>query len=284
MPYRIGRREDVTTALWRLVREDLAKARHELHAHGPREERIHRVRQRLKRVRSLLRAVTPALGDTAADAKRSLSGAARLLAGPRDADAAAASARELRAAARAGSDAGLDRVVEEFDRKAAEAHRHATPVGEVSDRLERVEADLAIEPEGIDGAALLGKAILRSYREGRRAMRRAQSSLATPDLHRWRKAVKDLCHLLRLARKRLPPRSRKLAAELRRLGEKLGLDHDHAMLAERLALRPTGDPQLMRQLGIIAEERRALESEAFAIGAEIYRREPKRLNGHASLT
>ena len=87
--------------------------------------------------------------------------------------------------------------------------------------------------------------------------------------------MKDLWYLLRLSRKRLPRSSRKLAAELQRLGEKLGLDHDHAMLAERLALRPAGDPALMRQLGIIAEERRGLEGQAFTIGASVYRRKPK---------
>ncbi len=275
MPHRIGRREDIAAALLRLVLEDIAKASHELHARGPREARVHRVRQRLKRVRTLLRVVKPVLGDKAADARRALAGAARLLAAARDADAAAASARELRAATAAGREAGLDRVVEEFALKAVEAHRSATPVGEVSERLMRVAADLAVVPTDLDGADLLGDALVRSYRRGRRAMRRARSSLATPDLHRWRKAVKDLWYLLRLSRKRLPRSSRKLAAELHRLGEKLGLDHDHAMLAERLALRPAGDPALMRQLGIIAEERRGLEGQAFTIGAAVYRRKPK---------
>ena len=51
VPHRIRKTEPVDAALWRLIREDLAKARHELHARGPRKERIHRVRQRLKRVR-----------------------------------------------------------------------------------------------------------------------------------------------------------------------------------------------------------------------------------------
>ena len=109
-------------------------------------------------------------------------------------------------------------------------------------------------------------------------MRLAASSLATPDLHSWRKAVKDLWYLLRLGRRRLPKRAAGMAAKLGRLGETLGLDHDHAMLAERLALSPTGDPALMRQLSLIARERRWLKSESFALGAGIYKRKPKKLS------
>ena len=107
-------------------------------------------------------------------------------------------------------------------------------------------------------------------------MRRAETSLATPDLHRWRKAVKDLWHLLVLARKRLPRGMGPIADRLQRLSELLGQDHDHAVLAEKLALSPTGDPALMRQLALIARERRRLESEAFALGAAVYRKRPRR--------
>jgi len=48
------------------------------------------------------------------------------------------------------------------------------------------------------------------------------------------------------------------------------------MLAERLALSPTGDPALMQQLSLIAKRRRALEAEAFSIGNRLYHKKPKR--------
>jgi hypothetical protein len=106
-------------------------------------------------------------------------------------------------------------------------------------------------------------------------MRRAETSLATPDLHKWRKSVKELWHLVVLTRKRLPRRGRKLARPLERLGDMLGLDNDHALLAERLALSPEGDPSLMAQLAVIAERRRGLEGEAFDLGVRLYVRKPK---------
>jgi CHAD domain-containing protein len=105
-------------------------------------------------------------------------------------------------------------------------------------------------------------------------MGQAQSSLSTPDLHRWRKLVKQLWFLLRLDRKRLSRHAGKIAPDLERLGEVLGKDNDHALLAEKLALSPTGDISLMSQLSLIAKRRNALEAEAFALGAKLYRRKP----------
>jgi CHAD domain-containing protein len=275
MSHRIGRHEPVGKALRRLIADDLGAAREDLRGNGSAEERIHRIRQRLKRLRTLLRVVKPALPGEVAAAGRSLSAAARLLAEPRDADVAAASARGLREIAAPGEDAGLDRVVAELDRKAEEAHHHAAPVGLVGQRLSAAAAELGRLPRNLDGGALFEKALARSYKKGWRAMVQARTSLATPDLHRWRKAVKDYWNLILLARKRLPHGIRATAADLARLGDLLGLDHDHAVLAERLALAPDPDPGLMRHLSLIARERRRLEDEAFDLGARLYRRKPK---------
>src|SRR6185312_601181 len=115
-----------------------------------------------------------------------------------------------------------------------------------------------------------------SYHKGRRAMAKGEATLSTPDLHRWRKRVKDLWHLLQLARKRLPHGLEQERGNLARLGELLGQDHDHAILAEKLALSPEGDPALMRQLAVIARERRRLERAAFALGAGLYGRKPRK--------
>ena len=275
MPHRIGKREDIGAGLARLIADDLAAARRALVADGPAEARIHRARQRLKRVRSVLRVLRPKIGTRATRSIGRLRDAARLLAGARDADAAAASARSIKAA-QAGDNAGFDRVVAYLDYEARETHARAVSTDEAIRLLAAAERDLQRMPADIDGTALLERAIDKTFRRGRTARRRAEFSLATPDLHRWRKLVKELWHLVRLARKRLPTRAGRLAVRLERLAELLGLDHDHAVLAERLALSPGGDPALLQQLALIAKERRALEAEAFALGARIYRDKPKK--------
>ena len=105
-------------------------------------------------------------------------------------------------------------------------------------------------------------------------MRRARLSLATPDLHSWRKNVKDLWHLVALAERRISRKGQRLAPVLDRLANLLGLDHDHAVLADRLALSPTGDLSLMAQLALVADRRRELEAEAFELGEEVYGEPP----------
>ncbi len=276
MSHRIEKREDIGLALLRLAHDDLAAARRDLHHGGPREERIHRVRQRLKRVRTLLTVLKPGLGQHAVAAKQALTAVARMLAGARDADVAAASARDLAASTPQAEELGLDRVVATLDREAAHAHREKTPIAEIRSRLRLLtDAVASFEAHSIDGHSLLERALKHTYRQGRDCMQSARSSLATPDLHRWRKHVKHLWHLLRLSRKRIGKEGQAMAPMLERLGDLLGLDHDHAMLAEKLALSPTGDLALMSQLSLVADRRRKLEAEAFELGERIYRESNK---------
>ena len=276
MAHRIGKSEKVGPALWRLLRGDIVGAREALASgNGSRDEQVHRARQQLKRARSTLSVLKPVLGHHARDLKRSIAAAARLLAGARDADVVAATARSLRETVGASDDAGLNRVVAELDRKAEEAHRHDTPVDEVIERLSLIDTAIDGLSCRIDGEALFERAIAAAYADGRKAMTRARSSLSTPDLHAWRKEVKVLWHLVRLGRKRLARSIRDTADDLNRLGDVLGYDHDHAVLAERLALAPDADHSLMRQLSMIAKERQSLEKEAFTLGEIIYRPKPK---------
>ena len=192
--------------------------------------------------------------------------AARMLAGARDADAAAASARGLAAAASTDNDLGFTRVASTLGEEAERAHHERTPIGEVNKRLAAARALIETFNDEFDGSALMVAALRRTYARGRRTMRKAETSLATPDLHRWRKAAKMVAAESR----------RKFAPDLARLGEVLGHDNDHALLAEKLALSPTGDISLLSQLSLIASKRHALEAEAFSLGARLYRRKPKK--------
>ena len=276
MADRVGRREDIAEALLRVLIEDLEEASRDLGTAGSREERIHRTRQRLKRARTILNALEPTFGERALAARKVLTEAARLLAKARDADVAAARAHDLAVETADGDDLGFDRVAAALDEEAARAHHERTPVAEVNRRLAKAIGVVGRFDADFDGAQLIEDAVRQTYKRGRKAMRTAEASLATPDLHRWRKAVKRLAHLIRIARKRLPKRVVAGEAVLDRLGDVLGLDNDHAMLAEKLALSPTAEIGLMRQLAVIAKRRSTLEKEAFAIGRVFYKRPPAR--------
>ena len=277
MAYTIGRKEHVGEALIRLARSDLDAVRIGLLGPGPASARIHRARQRLKRVRSLLKVLRPACAESADLARAKATEAARLLAGARDADAAAASARELLMEAAQAREVALDRLVSSLDHEAEASHTRTPSVYRVIRLVEEADEALArTDPSGYPGRKLLQEALRRANRRGHKAWRRARSSLAMPDLHRWRKDVKHLWHLLRLSRKRLPADARKTARQLEKISSLLGLDHDNAILATKLVDRPAG-PELMSQLSLIAGKRRSLERDAFARGERLYRRKRRRL-------
>ena len=145
-------------------------------------------------------------------------------------------------------------------------------------RLAAVEAELEKGARSTKGGALFERALERFYTDGRKAMKRARTTVSTPDLHRWRKDVKNLWHLIRLGRKRLPREAAAMTGDLERLGDLLGRDHDHAVLAERLALSPHADHGLMGQLSIIARKRHTLEADAFKLGARVYAPKPKKFS------
>ena len=276
VPHRMDKDEDIAAALLRLARDDLTAARRELTGGKAREARIHGVRQRLKRVRTLLRVFEAGAGEGARAARRTLTSIARMLAGARDADVAAASARELAATTPRAVELGFDRIVATLDEEAVRAHHEKPAPDEVDRLLAALLADVAaLAGDGQDGRVLLAEGLEQAYRRGRRWMRRARVTLATPELHSWRKNVKDLWHLLSLAHRRVSRKGQRIEPVLERLGDLLGLDHDHAVLAERLALSPTGDLALMAQLALIADRRREFEAEAFELGDDIYADLPK---------
>jgi CHAD domain-containing protein len=277
MAHLIERDEDFGVGLLRLVREDLAGIREVLSSDLSPDERIHRARQRLKRLRTLARVLRPTLGIHAAPLKADLGTTSRLLAGARDADVAVESARAMRKLAGDKPGHGFDAVVAALAEEARATHAASLPIETVQGRLVEIERHFAVVTAIDDGAALFAESLVGAYRRGRNSFQRASESLATPDLHRWRKAVKDLWHLLKLGREHLPAKAKPLADRLDRLAGLLGSDHDLALLAERLALSPRHDPALGLQLSVIATERRRLENEALKRGARLYRHKPAEL-------
>jgi CHAD domain-containing protein len=274
MRHRLRRRADVASELVRLARDGIAGALAHLAANGPVDERVHSVRQWLKRVRSTLRVLEGALGDEPRSARRQAGAIARLLASARDADVAAASARVLSATTVAAGGAVFEHLADTLDREAEAAHRQRVPLGDIKRQLRELAEIISRFPANFNGDAVFNAALARSYRRGRKTMSAANRTRATDDLHRWRKEAKHLWHLVCLARSRLPKRTRKLAEPLDRLAEHLGLDHDHAMLAERVALAPHRAPPT-DQLSLIAERRRELQDEALRLGGRVYAGKPR---------
>jgi CHAD domain-containing protein len=121
---------------------------------------------------------------------------------------------------------------------------------------------------------LVEAGLLRSYRRGRRAMKRTRSDPAAESVHEWRKRTKDLWYQLRILRNAWPPVISETAEQAHELADLLGDHHDLAVLAEDLAARKiAGDGDAAR--GLMARRQDELLKCAFEVGERLFAEKPK---------
>jgi CHAD domain-containing protein len=116
-----------------------------------------------------------------------------------------------------------------------------------------------------DGFDAVEDGLERTYRRGRRDWRACLDDPSVEKLHKWRKRVKDLWYHCSILQQTWKPVMSALADEAHELSDRLGDDHDLAVLLEWGA-EPL-DP-------LIATRRRELQGEAFAFGARLYADKP----------
>jgi CHAD domain-containing protein len=210
------------------------------------------------------------------------------------------------------------RLADERDREArailADRAARAAVLAELRAVRERAAAWDLSEQGGVEalseqaGVEAFRAPFARIYRTGRQryrsaagAPRKQRSAL----MHRWRKSVKDLRYAAEALRRceprelapesRIPvslrPSSRKRSRQRRRrdylgriarradsLAERLGEEHDLAMLAERVrADELCGGKTRSEVLQAIKQRSRTLRRRSLRDGAKLYRRPPKRL-------
>ena len=117
----------------------------------------------------------------------------------------------------------------------------------------------------------------RSFREGRKAMKRAQLRGRTPDFHNWRKRVKNLWYQLRLAERLVVGLTTQIE-EFRELETALGEEHNLAVLRRKLS-RERGLRKLNSQVDSLAAMSTALQEElrrsAVVLGMRLFKMSPK---------
>jgi CHAD domain-containing protein len=271
--FRLKRHERVAPGLIRLLGRDLARADHALGGSPVGlEARVHKVRRRLKRDRSLLRVFEPAAPDLARSIRHSLRDAARALAKLRERTALEAAASTLRleldARGRAAVKAALRPVSPDETRSLAPLQQAASLIGDARSAMRLLPAR--------GGRKLLQDALERAHRKARKGHRQAAKTLATADLHEWRKELKDLLHLIELSGSRVA----RGAATARRAGaaeRTLGDDHDLAALGDRVVRFAADRSGRAKGTATIDARRRRLQKAAFKLGTKIDTAKPPRL-------
>ena len=261
--YRLKQGEPVPEGIARIARGRIDHAIDALT--DATEEGVHEARKDMKKLRALLRLVRGDIGEkTFRRESTCFRDAARELSGVRDADVMLATLSELED--RYGAETGPVR-------QAVEAHRIRTAGGGRERAAKTAIAVLAEARRRVgdwplerDGFVALEDGLRRTYRDGRRDWRAALKDPSTENLHEWRKRVKDLWYHHSILEETWKPVMKVLAGEAHELSDRLGDDHDLAVLLDFGAdsLEP-----------VIATRRAELQEEAFAYGTRLYADKPK---------
>jgi CHAD domain-containing protein len=240
-------------------------------------EHVHVARKRLRRFRSTLRLIRPALGthayDRAATPTRDLG---RRLSIPRDADVLAKTVRSLIDAAPgepsreavAAELAGRWEVVRDAIVDDVELTSDApTTLSSIRDEVHDWELG------DLEWTTLL-QGVVRSYRRGRDAFDRARRRGTPEPVHEARKRAKDLRYQLELLRDVWEPMMRGQAAGARDLTETIGTLRDLDLLRGVLAAGDL-DPLGAAALAADVEARMApLHDRVIGIGTRLYAEKP----------
>ena len=270
--YRLERSEPLPEGIARVARGRIDDAIEELSGatDSSPEEAVHNARKDLKKLRALLRLVRAELGKSVYQRENAcFRDAAAALSGVRDADVMLATLEKLE----------LDEAVSGPLRQALEAHRLRTSGGgreqaaaEAVEVLSEARARIVDWPLDDDSFDALEPGLRRMYRNGRRDWRAMRKERTTEGLHEWRKRTKELWYDHELLRSVWKPVMKAVASEAHELSDRLGDDHDLAILLDWAERHAEPTPELVEAV----ERRRAeLQEEAFELGAQLYADRPK---------
>ena len=226
-------------ALRRLAGRFVRRAARALAAPEPSDVAVHAARKDLKRARTVLRLLRPALGERIYRRENVvLRDAAHTLNAVRDAKMLTETLQALRRSSpMLRGHPGVSKLSGTLQAEQASAERrlqeHAAGLARTQQALRQLCGRAAAWHLGRQGWSLLGPALRQIYRRGRRARPNAGQHPSDASLHEWRKQVKYLRYALEMLQ---PVRSRKLARLARQaeqLTDELGEAHDLAVLARK---------------------------------------------------
>ena len=248
MSYRL-RKKSLGREVRRVAREELEGALKEVLTVNDqtRSTAVHEARKHLKKVRALIRLLRPTTGEAFyKDENAALRKAAQRMSSIRDAHVRVQTIEKLTvksgkrrtpasfARIRTAMTARLRQAIEESD-KEEWSNQAAVDIERALGRIDKWPLKRLTTKSVRSG-------LKAACKKARRALAVARRSATDVNLHELRKTVKDLWYHLRLLGGDRPPPIETLTKRLRDLGQKLGDDHDLAMLLAARADNPLPEP------------------------------------------
>lgn len=278
MAYRLGAEEELAEGARRIAGEQLDHAIGRLEGvvdDGSLGGRAHEARKSLKKARAVIRLLRAELGEERfATDNRRLRDAGRQLAPFRDAEVVATTLGRLEQAAPELTAALADERARAREELLAGAIAERA-LGEVRAGRAAVDAWSI----GYSDSGAFTPALRRTLKRGRKAFRRAYESPSPARFHELRKRVKELWYFGRILAPRAPLQLERLVALSDGAADRLGADHDLALLADRIKQlgERAGESRLRaRLLAEISERRAGLEQQARPALAELLEGKPRR--------
>ncbi len=270
-----------TRSLRRAARHFVCRAARALASADLSDTAVHDARKDLKRARTALRLLRPALGERIYRRENALlRDVAHALNAARDAKVLMQTLQSLRRSHRAlrrdASVAELLRTLQ-ADQGALRRRLRAHPARLARSRsaLERLSNRVMQWRVGTHGWSVLGPASKRIYRSGRRALPPARPRPTERALHEWRKEVKYLRYALEMLAPMRPRKVARLARQAEQLTDCLGEAHDLAMLVQKARVFAKRNRANLQPLfTILDRQREQLSLDALSSGARLYRAKP----------
>jgi CHAD domain-containing protein len=250
---------------------------------------VHSRRKKMKRIRAALRLLRAALGDSLyRSANAGVRDAARPLTAVRDAAALIQLCRQPAKRKDASLyDRYAQRAIASLREELQSARRNLKPkmLRDGAARLRNISARLESAPPQMNEQESVGRGMKTVFKQGRRAMARAQRDPSVENLHEWRKQAKYLFHQTELLKSLVRVNFKPVRKRSEKLGTLLGNDHDLAMLHRKLeeyfnrGLLPgngTARGIFNRKL---QRRRQKLQKKSFKVGKRLYGQSPANFAG-----
>ena len=273
--------KSATQSLRRTARYFASRAARALASPALSDTAVHDARKDLKRCRTALRLMRPALGEPVYRRENALlRDAAQALNAARDAKVLTQTLQSLRRRYRAlQRDADVAALLRTLQTAQATLRLRLREHPAELARTRRALAQLCRRSSrwrvGAHGWSVLGPALKRIYRRGRHALPSARPPPTDQALHEWRKQVKYLRYALEMLAPLRPQRLARRARRAEQLTDCLGEAHDLAMLAQKAQVFARRTRVDLGPLFTIIDRRHArLSLEALSRGAKLYRVRP----------
>jgi CHAD domain-containing protein len=270
-----------TRSLLRAARHFVCRAARALASPDLSDTAVHDARKDLKRARTALRLLRPALpGAIYRRENALLRDVAHSLNAARDAKVLTQTLQSLRRSHRAlQRDADVAELLRTLQadqtRLRRQLREHPAQLARARGALERLCNRVMQWRVGTHGWSVLGPASKRIYRSGRRALPTARPRPTERALHEWRKQVKYLRYTLEMLAPMQAREVARLARKAERLTDCLGEAHDLAVLVQKARVFAKRNRADLRPLfTIIDRQRERLRLEALSSGEQLYRAKP----------